>query len=117
VEEEDLVQAQASPSMKRVSLRRYLADKIQCAVERAEARDLVDILAVVRQRPAMEGDARRLLAEQDAVLVTERLLAWSDRAIQDDLQAYDDVPATDACEARDLLLGWLKEDAGEEGRE
>ena len=100
-----------------VSGGRYLADKIQCAGERAEARDLVDILAVLRKRPAMENDARRSLSEQDAVLVTERLLAWSDQAIQDDLQAYDDVSATDACEARDLLPGWLKEDAGKEGQE
>lgn len=112
----DLVQARTSPNMKRVSLRRYLADKIQCAGERAEARDLVDILAVLRKRPTIEDDARRLLAEQDAVLLTERLLAWSDQAIQDDLQAYDDVSPADACEARDMLLRWLKEDADKEDR-
>ena len=113
----DLVQAETSPNMKRVSLHRYLADKIQCAAERAEARDLVDILAVLRKQPTMEDDARRLLVEQDAVLLTERLLAWSDKAIEDDLQAYDDTPAADACEARDLLLRWLKEDAGKESQE
>ena len=117
VADEDLVQAETSPNMKRVSLHRYLADKIQCAAERAEARDLVDILAVLRKQPTMEDEARQLLAKQDAVLLTERLLGWSDKGIEDDLQAYEDAPVADACEARDLLLRWLKEDAGKERQE
>jgi hypothetical protein len=88
---DDLVPSRTAPGIQRVSLSRYLADKIQCVVERAEARDLVDILAVLRRHPEMEQQARRLLMEQDAVLVTERLLAWTDEQIAEDLAAYDDV--------------------------
>ena len=106
---EDLVVSRASPLIRRVSLGRYLADKIQCVVERSEARDLVDILAVLRSRPSLEARARRLLREQDAVLLVERLLAWTDDELDADLAAYDDVPGDAACEARDLLLKWVKE--------
>ena len=109
VPEEDLVDSRTSPLIRRVSLERYLADKIQCVVERAEARDLVDILAVIRSKPSLEDKARRLLRQQDAVLVVERLLAWSDADIDADLEAYDDVSRQDAQEARDLLLKWTKE--------
>ena len=48
----------------RVSLERYLADKIQCVAERAEARDLVDLAAVFEQRPALKGLARRVLGDR-----------------------------------------------------
>jgi hypothetical protein len=54
-----------------------------------------------------------LLAELDAVLLVERLLAWSDSEIENDLEAYGDVSARDAREARDLLLKWIKADTGE----
>jgi hypothetical protein len=105
-----------APALRRVSLSRYLADKIQCVVERSEARDLVDILAVLRKRPGLEAEARRLLRRQDAVLLVERLLAWSDRAIAKDLRAYDDAPPAQAREARDLLLAWVKTDSGGAGQ-
>jgi len=108
VPDRDLVDARTAPAMKRVSLLRYLADKLQCVAERAEARDLVDITAVLRQHPEMRDPARRLLARQDALLVAERLLAWSDGEIAQDLQAYPEVSPADAAEARDLLLTWLK---------
>ena len=41
------------PGLMRVSLRRYLEDKVQCLVDRTEARDLVDIAAVLASRPAI----------------------------------------------------------------
>lgn len=115
VSERDLVTAKTATTMKRVSLSRYLADKIQCLVERAEAKDLVDIMAILQQKPDMAKEARRLLAEQDAVLLVERLLAWTDEAIRNDLEAYDDVAPEVALAARDLLLQWVKSAATENG--
>ncbi len=114
VPDSDLVDAETSHCMKRVSLPRYLADKVQCVVERAEARDLVDILFVLRNSPALEPLAKRLLAEQDAVLLVERLLAWTDADMEEDLLAYDDVAVDDASEARDLLLQWIKTSTSED---
>ena len=113
----DLVDTETSQYMKRVSLSRYLADKVQCVAERIEARDLVDILFVLRKTPAMEALARRLLAEQDALLLVERLLGWTDTEIENDLLAYDDVSADDAREARDLLLRWIKADVSEDSQQ
>mgnify|MGYP001589307961 CR=1 FL=1 len=104
----DLTPARSLPGLKRVSLRRYLADKIQCVAERAEARDLVDIRAVLRKHPEMRAFAKRLLAQQDALLLAERLLAWTERDIRKDLKAYADVDPADAIQTRDLLLKWLK---------
>lgn len=42
------------------------------------------------------------------MLLAERLLAWTDERIADDLSAYDDALDADAIEARDKLLDWLK---------
>jgi hypothetical protein len=109
VPDQDLVVAENAPTIKRVSLRRYLEDKIQCVAERVEARDMVDIAAVLRQHPELEPDARRALAAQDALLITERLQAWSNKAIAADLDAYPDVDPEDANHTRDQLLKWLKE--------
>jgi len=106
--EEDLVPSTTAPGMLRVSLSRYLADKIQCVAERAEARDLVDIRAVLNRHPEMEPLAHRLLMEQDALLVAERLLSWTDVRITADLAAYVDVSPEDAKKTRDMLLKWLK---------
>lgn len=107
VPEQDLVKAETAPGIRRVSLRRYLEDKIQCVAERAEARDLIDISAVLRHRPDLESVARRALAEQDALLITERLQAWTDAGIAADLEAYPEVEPADAGRSRDLLLSWL----------
>lgn len=115
VAEQDLVDCVVAPGIKRVSLSRYLADKIQCVAERMEARDLVDILAIIRSHPAMSVSAKRLLAQQDALLLAERLLAWTDEAIEKDLNTYTDVNPGDAKETRDLLLGWLK--SGDQAQE
>jgi hypothetical protein len=108
---DDLVPSTLAPGLRRVSLARYLADKVQCVAERAEARDLVDILAVVRARPDLEPAARRALRAQDPLIVSERLLSWTPESVAADLAAYDDVSPADALEARALLLRWLREDA------
>jgi hypothetical protein len=107
VSEQDLVDAETAP-IKRVSLRRYLEDKIQCVAERLEARDLVDIAAVLDQHPELEPAARQALAAQDALLITERLQAWTDAAIAEDLEGYPDVNPEQGSRTRDRLLAWLK---------
>ncbi len=107
VPEQDLVDAETAP-IKRVSLRRYLVDKIQCVAERIEARDLVDIAAVLGQHPELEQVALQALAAQDALLITERLLAWSDAAIAADLEGYPEVDPEQAGSTRDRLLLWLQ---------
>jgi len=104
----DLVSAATAPGLKRVTLARYLADIIQCVAERAETRDLADIRAVIRRHPELRAKAKKLLAGQDAALLAERLLSWTDAALAADLAAYDDVAPEHAREARDLLLDWLK---------
>jgi len=111
VSDSDLVEAQTAQGISRVSMRRYLADKIQCVAERAEARDLADIRALLHQRPDMQHEARELLAAQDAALAAERLMAWTDDEIEKDLKAYVDVDPADAREIRDMLLKWLKSSA------
>ncbi|MFA5044113.1 MAG: nucleotidyl transferase AbiEii/AbiGii toxin family protein [Kiritimatiellia bacterium] len=115
VPDSDLVFSRAAARMRRVSVSKYLADKIQCVVERAEARDLVDIFALLKKHPDMEEKAKALLAEQDAVTLAERLLAWTDNALEKDLAAYADVRFADAAIARDRLLAWVKAAAGKAG--
>lgn len=110
----DLTASHLAPPLQRVALERYLADKIQCVVERAEARDLVDIHAVLRNDSALIPLAKQLLAEQDATIAAERLLEWTDDRIAADLKAYTDAPVPDAIQTRDRLLTWLKEHAKED---
>ena len=104
----ELVESKLVPGMKRINLPRFLADKIQYIAERSEARDLVDFTALLRHDPKLTGLAREILANQDALILSERLLLWSDAAIRDDLSVYEDVNPEEALEARDLLLSWLK---------
>lgn len=106
----DLVASATAPRMKRVALARYLADKIQCVAERTEARDLVDVHAVLDRRPELVPVAKRIVKEQDAVLLAERLHRWSDDEIARDLAAYAGVDPAHACRTRDRILEWLKED-------
>ncbi len=108
VSDRDIEDARSVPGIKRVTLTRYLEDKIQCIAEPSEARDLVDILAVLKHAPALESTARRMLSNQDALLVAERLTGWMDGEIDRDLAAYHDVDSRTAKQARDLLLSWLK---------
>jgi nucleotidyltransferase AbiEii toxin of type IV toxin-antitoxin system len=108
--ESDLVDCQVEPAFTRVNLPRYLADKVQCVAERAEARDLVDILAVINSDPDLERVVREVLKAQDAVLLVERLLMWSDELVTKDLAGYPDVQPSQAIVARDILLRFLKED-------
>jgi hypothetical protein len=106
---EDLKESALLPGMKRVSIGRYLLDKMQCVGERAEARDLVDLHAVLKAHPELGRSAHVYLDEQDTILFAERLLSWTDEAIVRDLRAYGDVDPSDAIRMRDTLLEWLKE--------
>lgn len=108
VPDADLVVARTAPGLRRVSLQRYVADKVQCIVERIEARDLVDIRAVLRARPRTRYALEKAVAEQDALLLAERLLAWTDADIGVDLKAYADVDPADAIAMRDEMLDLLK---------
>jgi hypothetical protein len=110
----DLVASKIAPALRRVSLSRYLADKVQCVVERIEARDLVDIRAVILARPRLRYVLETALAAQDALLIAERLLAWSDEAIREDLEGYVDVDPSDAITMRDELLAMLRAQEHEE---
>jgi hypothetical protein len=111
VPDTDLVLAKTAPRLRRITLRRYLADKVQCVLERIEARDLFDIAAVMRLRPELGGVLRRAVAAQDALLLAERLLGWTDEAVQSDLRAYPDVSPREALAMRDRLLELVKETA------
>jgi hypothetical protein len=104
-----LVRSRIAPKMWRITTQRFLADKIQCIAERSEARDLVDVAAVLERYPQLTDEARQLLKTQDALILAERLAAWSATSIDDDLAPYQDVNPGDALRARDLLLGWLRE--------
>ena len=105
----ELVAATLAPAFRRITLRRYVEDKVQCLVERAEARDLVDLRATLTLRPELEGFIRQVVAGQDALLLSERLLAWDDGGIRRDLASYEDVDPRHAAAMRDLLLSWLKD--------
>ncbi len=108
VEQSELTDSKIAPGMKRITPRRYLADKIQCITEKSEARDLVDMNALLQKFPELASVAKEIIAGQDALILIERLLSWSDQTIQDDLLVYTDVDPRDAMEARDFLLEWLK---------
>ena len=59
VPDRDLVTSSTASDVLRVSLQRYLADKVQCVLERIEARDLLDLRAVLRARPRLLYSFRR----------------------------------------------------------
>ncbi|MBI3926634.1 MAG: hypothetical protein HY319_13920 [Armatimonadetes bacterium] len=104
---EDLVDSRLVPGIRRVTLAKYLRDKLTCLVERAEARDLVDVKALIDHSSSLHGLARRYLARLDEIVLVERLLKWTDEAIAADLKAYPEVDPHRAVEARDTLLEWL----------
>jgi hypothetical protein len=107
VPDEDLV-ASSIPPLRRVSLQRYLADKVQCLVERIEARDLADIGAVLAIRPRLRYAFGKYVSEQDALILSERMLSWTDDAIRDDLAAHVDIQPSSAIAMRDDILAMLK---------
>ena len=109
VSPEDLTPSQTAPPMKRVSLTRYLCDKMQCVAERSEARDLIDIMAALKRFPQIEPQLRKDLQNQDLILLTERLMLWTEEALQEDLEAYEHVELVDAKNCIDLLLQWIRE--------
>lgn len=111
VPDADLVPSAIAPPLRRTALQRYVADRVQCVVERVEARDLADIAAVVRARPDLRRSLRRAVAAQDALLLTERLLQWTDSAIRADLRAYRDIEPVGAIAMRDWLLDTVRVEA------
>ena len=108
VSDDELVESRLIPGIKRIGFVRFLADKIQCIAERSEARDLVDLLALIRHDPGITELAKELVAGQDALILCERLLLWTDSALRSDLEIYEDVDPEQAMEARELLLSWIK---------
>lgn len=108
VQDDELVESVFVPEISRISLSRYLADKIQCVAERAEARDLIDISAVIKSYPDMKKEVCAFLLKQDVLLLTERLITWTDKALEADLKAYTGIDVKDAIEAREELLSLIK---------
>lgn len=109
VPDRDLVASVRVPDVDRVSLVRYAVDKVQCIAERAEARDLVDLGAVLRAKPELEGAVRAALREQDAALIAERLLGWTTEALEADLAGYPGLSVEEAEAIRDRMLEWLRD--------
>lgn len=105
----DLTVSRLVPAWRRVALGRYALDKLQYVIERVEARDLVDLWVIFHYRPELAVLAKSRIPEVDQLLLTERLLHWSDSAIADDLAAYPGVDWNIAARSRDLLLEWLQE--------
>ena len=68
---------------------------------------------MLRRQPKLEGAARQALADQDALLIAERLQAWTDAALAADLEAYPELDPEDAGRIRDRLLRWLKTPASQ----
>ena len=58
--------------------------------------------------PRLRYAFQKAVAAQDALLLAERLLAWTDEAIGEDLLAYPGVDPADAVSMRDELLRLLK---------
>lgn len=116
VSDDDLMDSTTIPLIKRITLSKYLGDKIQCVAERMEAKDLVDIRSVLKKFPEMKDKVIHFLSQQDALLIAERLFSWTNKSIEDDLAAYPDADPKDAVEARDLLLKWLKHNENQRGK-
>lgn len=104
---DQLVESVLVPGIRRVTLAKYLRDKLTCLVERAEARDLIDVMFTVEHSPALKNLARRALATLDEVILAERLLNWTDQLLEADLRVYPEVDPQRARQARDMLLSWL----------
>lgn len=111
VPESDLVATSLVPRLRRITLARYLFDKVQCVLERVEARDLVDIGAVLKHQPSLEGVLRQAVVAQDPLLIAERLLGWTEELIREDLRAYPDVDPRDAIAVCARLLQLVKSGA------
>lgn len=105
----DTVPSSNLQGIRRVSLEKYLADKIQCVAERMESRDLIDIASILEKHPEFEEKARKHLMNQDAIFLTEQLMAWNEESIRNDLASHPDSPPDSALQTRDLLLTWIKE--------
>jgi hypothetical protein len=109
VSKEDLSEAKIVKGVKRVSLNKYLRDKLQCLCERTEARDLADIFAVLQKFPKLVNFAHQCLLQIDLVLLSQRLLDWNDEALKSDLLKYNDIKFDEVKAMRDKMLAWIKE--------
>lgn len=109
VPDHDLQPSSTVAALRRITLPRYVADKVQCVLERLEARDLFDIHAALRHQPALERALRRAVADQDELLFAERLTGWTDASITDDLRAHREVDPAHAIAMRDRLKAVLHE--------
>jgi hypothetical protein len=108
IEDDDLVQSKLISEISRVSLFKYLADKIQCLVERHEARDLIDIYALLMAYPNLEQSAKKLVDNLDPLLLVERLNDWDENSIKEDLSSYPDVDFRNALKMMNTILEWVK---------
>lgn len=108
VDRRQLAPSKSIPGLMRVSLGRYLEDKVQCLVDRTEARDLVDIAAVLAARPSLRSVLRRALRAQDSILLLQRMEGWTPASLRADLAAYKDIDPRMALRMRDQVVRLLR---------
>ena len=106
----ELVVATLVPAFRRITLRRYVEDKVQCIVERAEARDLIDLRATLTLRPELESFIKQAVAEQDALLRNGCCPGMTQPFAEISRHTRTSNPETS--DMRKLLLSWLKEGSG-----
>ncbi len=104
VEPGQLAPSKAVPGLMRVSLRRYLDDKVQCLIDRTEARDLVDIHAALAAQPRLRSALRAALRAQDGILLLQRMEAWTPASLKADLAAYRDIDPSVALSMRNEIV-------------
>jgi hypothetical protein len=69
-----------------------------------EARDLVDVQTALERYPELLPLVRRRMAEPDAGILQERLLAWTEASLRRELAAYPAGCLAAAQSARALRL-------------
>ena len=104
VEPRQLTPSKAVPGLMRVSLRRYLDDKVQCLIDRTEARDLVDIHAALAAQPRLRSALRAALRAQDGILLLQRMEGWTPASLKADLAAYRDIDPSVALNMRNEVV-------------
>ena len=57
---------------------------------------------------------RHVIGTHDLVILTERLLNWTDSELREDLKGYPQIDPKRAIEMRDFLLNWVKEAVAKE---
>ena len=104
-----LTKSKLAPDIRRISLPKYLHDKVQYLVERNEAQDLADIGAILKKFPAMQNQTQIFVLKQDTLLLTERLLNWQEEDLRTELAIYGPDLLEQALDAKIPLLSWIKE--------